>query len=307
MNRIDRLFAITVLLQSKARLRAQDLADKFEVSKRTIYRDLAALSEMGIPLIALPGEGYELMTGFFLPPLVFTPTEAQALFLGAQMLRQQAGGHWPSTAADALAKIAVVLPEATRLEAERLTEIIHFIWPKANFDLDAPWLVALQQAILARRVVRLRYHSRSRSETTERELEPHQLFYSNGIWYVEGYCRLRQDIRAFRLDRVDDLSLLADHFLPRPAEHPRPHPSVEVRVRFASSMERWVRERQHYAFVQEDVSDKPDSLVMCYRVDTMTELVPWLLSWGSAAEVLSPPELRRHLRSEAEKLLNMLT
>jgi len=206
MNRIDRLFAILLRLQSKKQIRAQDLAKTFEVSRRTIYRDIAALSEMGVPIVSLPGEGYELMEGFYLPPLIFTPVEASALFLGAQMLAGQAAGHLPENAECALTKIATVLPQATRQQVERLNEIIHFILPQARFNLDDPRLVTLQQAILEHRVVHLRYHSYSRNETTERDVEPHQLTYSNGAWYVTGYDRLQEDIRAFRLDRMDGLN-----------------------------------------------------------------------------------------------------
>ena len=98
MNRIDRLFAITLLLQARGRLRAKDLAVWFEVSERTIYRDIAALSESGVPVVSLPGEGYELMEGFFLPPLLFTSVEASALLLGAQMLTSHATGRLPASA-----------------------------------------------------------------------------------------------------------------------------------------------------------------------------------------------------------------
>ena len=127
MNRVDRLFAITLLLQNTDRVRAQDLADAFEISKRTVYRDIAALSEMGVPIISLPGEGYELMEGFYLPLLIFTAAEAGALFLGAQMLLQQAEGRLPAEAKSALAKITAILPKDTLQHVEHLTEIISFI------------------------------------------------------------------------------------------------------------------------------------------------------------------------------------
>src|SRR3712207_9474943 len=87
MNRMDRLFALVMLLQARKRLRADDLAAEFGVSRRTIYRDIYALNEAGVPIVSLPGEGYELMDGYFLPPLVFSPAEASALVLGAQIGR----------------------------------------------------------------------------------------------------------------------------------------------------------------------------------------------------------------------------
>lgn len=93
MNRIDRLFGILLQLQSKKRVHSKEMATAFEVSERTIFRDIAALIEMGVPIITEWGEGYELMEGFYLPPLIFTPDEASSLFLGARILSRQAAGN----------------------------------------------------------------------------------------------------------------------------------------------------------------------------------------------------------------------
>ena len=98
MNRVDRLFAITLLLQARRKIRARDLAEKFEINKRTIYRDMAALSESGVPIVSTPGEGYELIEGYYLPPLLFTPSEAAALFLSAHFLIANATGRVPKDA-----------------------------------------------------------------------------------------------------------------------------------------------------------------------------------------------------------------
>ena len=92
MNRIDRLFALLLTLEHRRRVRAQDLAEQFEVSKRTIYRDLSALGQMGIPIASLPGEGFELVEGYYIPPLMFTENEAVAMILGSRLLTQQAAG-----------------------------------------------------------------------------------------------------------------------------------------------------------------------------------------------------------------------
>jgi predicted DNA-binding transcriptional regulator YafY len=304
MNRIDRLFGILLYLQGKSHVRSHDLASTFEVSQRTIYRDVAALSEVGVPIVALPGEGYTLMEGFYLPPLVFTPSEAIALFLGARMLSIQPAGHLPGDAERALAKIANILPEPTRQYVERLTEIIRFFAPSERFNLDDPRLLILQQSILERRAVHLRYHSYNQNETTERDVEPHELSYSDGSWYVSGYCRLRQDIRNFRLERVEELKLLDETFPIRSIRAVTPEP-ILVSICFAETIVRWVRERQHYGFQREEPT--PKDVVMVYKVESTSEIKPWLLSWGAAAEVLSPQEFRDEIRQEAYKLADMLT
>ncbi len=198
MNRIDRLFAILLELQHKRRLRAQDLARQFEVSKRTIYRDLSALNQIGIPLAALPGEGFELVEGYYLPPLMFTESEAVALILGSRLLTQQATGSLAQGADSALAKIKVALPNPVRARSESLTDIIGFFTPKAKFDLDDPQLLLIQHAIREKRVLHLRYRGYQKEEVTERDVEPHQLFYADGVWYLEAYCRWRKGMRDFR-------------------------------------------------------------------------------------------------------------
>lgn len=306
MNRIDRLFAILLILQDESRIRAQDLAARFEVSKRTIYRDITALSEMGVPIVSLPGEGYELIEGFYLPPLIFTDNEAIALFLGARLLIQQATGALTTNAEDALSKISVALPKTTRHRVESLTNIIGFIAPQERFNMDDPRLMTLQQAIQSQRVIHICYHSYNRNEITEREVEPHQLYYSEGVWYVSGYCRLRQGMRSFRLSRIEKLALRPDTFV----KQARQEPSIEmvtVQIRFTAEVRRWVHERQHYAFQTEEVLPDNQGVLMTYCLSSLSEIIPWLLSWGAAAEVLAPSELREKIRQEAATLANMLT
>jgi predicted DNA-binding transcriptional regulator YafY len=305
MNRIDRLFAILLTLQRKRRVRAQDLARQFEISKRTIYRDMSALNQMGIPIASLPGEGFELVEGFYVPPLMFKEEEAVALTLGLRLLTQQAAGSLTQSADSALAKIQVVLPGQVRARSEALTNVIGFITLGQKFDLDDPQLLVIQKAIQEKRVLHLRYHGYQRDQVTERDVEPHQLFYSDGIWYLEGYCRLRKDIRAFRLSRIETLMPLKETFSKKRAGKAGEQNKIAVKIRFSAGIARWVRERQHYGFQREEVS--PDGVVMTYAVHNDSEITAWILSWGEAAEVLSPKELRNSLRETAKKLADLLT
>lgn len=306
MNRIDRLFAILLTLQHKRRIRAQDLSEQFEVSKRTIYRDLSALNQMGIPIAALPGEGFQLVEGYYIPPLMFSEDEAVAMILGSRLLMQQAAGSLPSSASQALTKLAVALPEQVRRRAEALTDIISFITPNEKFDLDDQQLITLQRAIQEKRIIHIRYHSYQKDEVTERDVEPHQLFYSDGIWYLEGYCRWRKDIRAFRLSRLERLELRQETFFKRRTGKAQNFQTMEVKIRFEPGAVRWVRERQHYGFQHEE-SPTPEGVTMLYRVHDRSEITPWIMSWGAAAEVLTPRELRKDLHETARKLANLLT
>jgi predicted DNA-binding transcriptional regulator YafY len=126
MNRIDRLFGILLRLQRAGRIRAQDLARHFEVSERTIYRDIAALNELGVPIISLPNAGYELPAGFSLPPLFFAPGEAAALALAVQLLLAQTTGATSQDAERALMKIAAILPRELRARVDELSAVVRF-------------------------------------------------------------------------------------------------------------------------------------------------------------------------------------
>ena len=307
MNRVDRLFAILLLLQRKRHVRALDLARVFEVSERTIYRDMEALSESGVPVLGTPGEGYELMQGYFLPPLLFTAAEANALFLGARMMISFTKGKVSTDAEQALNKIAIILPESMRNEMQRLSEIIGFYPFGARFDLYETHLATFQQAIRERRLVHMRYHSYSQDETTERDFEPGRLYYMNGQWYVDGYCRLRQDWRGFRLNRIETLCLLPDHFELRPPGEFIPGQPLTIRVRIAARIIRWVHERQYYSIQSEEPVSNSDDVIMTYYVDKCNDILPWLLSWGSAATPLEPPELCEIVQRELTMMLENLT
>jgi predicted DNA-binding transcriptional regulator YafY len=306
MNRIDRLFAILLNLQNKRRLRAQDLATQFEVSKRTIYRDMSALNQMGIPIVALPGEGFELVEGYYLPPLMFTEHEAVALLLGSRLLTQQSAGSLACSADSALAKIKVALPDQVRARSEALTNIISFITPKAKFDLDNPQLLLIQNAIQEKRVLHLHYRGYKKEDFTQRDVEPHQLFYADGVWYLEAYCRIRKGMRDFRLSRMEKVTPRRETFHKKRTGKIQPQPIIVIKIHFAPDAVRWVRERQHYGY-QGDEQETSHGTVMVYQVNHESEIIPWILGWGTSAEVLSPKELRQSLRETALNLANLLT
>lgn len=300
MNRVDRLFAILLMLQRKRHVRAQDLASTFEVSERTIYRDMEALYETGVPILGTPGEGYELMQGYFLPPLLFNVQEATALSMAGRMFIAQTTGQLAADSERALSKIHVVLPEHIRAELERLREVIGFVPSGPKFDFYEPNLAIFQQAIQEHRVLRINYHSYSHDETTARDIEPYRMYLLNGVWYVDAFCRLRQDHRGFRLNRVESVRLLEVRFgaqqPPRQSDLRVPR---EIRVRVTAKLVRWVREKMHYGYFAEQPVTDCDDVLMCFAVRDYSEIIPWLLSWGAGLEVVEPADLRDTLRREA--------
>jgi len=305
MNRIDRLFGILLQLQSKKRVHSKTLAASFEVSERTIFRDIAALSEMGVPITTEWGEGYALLEGFYLPPLIFTPDEASSLFLGGRMLSRQATGKIAEASYQALAKLETVLPKAAKEQVDELSETIRFMLPERRFNLEDRRLVTLRQAIKHHRVIDITYHSYTRNEVTQRQVEPHELIYAGDSWYMRGHCRLRQDTREFRLDRIDELRLLDEAFI-RLNSQDTPKAYEIVQLRFAGADQRWVDEYQNYAFHSEETL--PDgSVIMTYHPNHALEMKPWILMWGAQVNVLSPLSLRTAIREEVLRLAEILT
>lgn len=311
MNRTDRLLAIVLELQGKGKRRAEDLARTFETSKRTIYRDIEALCEAGIPVVSVPGQGYSLMKGYFLPPLSFTSDEATMLLLGSDFMAQNFDAQYRAAAQSASRKIAGVLPEPLREEVGYLQNSIRFITYSTPTDVaEHDMLQQLRRAIIEPTTVRFCYHARYPSDgqsasSTTREADPYGLVHSPGAWYLSAYCHLRQDIRNFRLDRISNLELLPATFQ-RPAnfqmgKREPERGSILVHVLFDSEVARWVRESRSYFIVNEE--ENAAGLLVTLKVRQESEVLQWLLSWGRHMRVLEPETLRKRLAEEAEAML----
>ncbi len=307
MNRTDRLLAIVLELQAKKQVRAEDLADTFEVTKRTIYRDIQALDESGVPIVAIPGQGYSLVDGYFLPPLTFSSDEAIMLLLGADFVGQNFDAQYREAAQSAGQKIVAVLPDKLRHEVDYLESSIRF------FALNGPFapetLQQLRRAIIQRRRVRFGYHARSRdgqsSERSTREADPYGLIHIADAWVLVAYCHLRQDIRHFRLDRMEDVTILDQKFTRPPdfkflsaEQDKRP---VIVRVLIDHESARWTQESP--SFFQVAAEAHVEGLLITFMVTQPSDVLHWLLSWGSHVRVLEPESLREMMAREAEGIL----
>ncbi len=310
MNRTDRLLAIVLELQGKGRQRAEDLAATFETSKRTIYRDIQALGQAGVPLISVPGHGYSLMKGYFLPPLSFTTDEATMLLLGSDFMAQNFDAQYRAAAQLAGRKIAGVLPEKLRDEVHYLQSNIRFIvmgGPEQSAEPEM--LQQLRRAIIERTIVRFRYHTRhaedGRDAQSTREADPYSLMHISNAWYLAAYCHMRQGMRHFRLDRMENLELLAKTFTRRTDfqmdNNQGRERNIIVRALFDKEVARWVHEsRSYYTLTEEETSE---GLMVTLRVRQESEVLQWLLSWGRHVHILEPESLRKRLVEEAEGML----
>jgi len=303
---MDRRLLILMRLREEAAVRASDLAKECGCSVRTIYRDLDALSLSGVPVAAMPGEGYRLVPGYHLPPVAFTADEAVQLLLGADIARGLGTPAQREATKSAVAKVEAVLRPETREVVSSLRERIRISqWMHGE---PSPWLPVLQQAVLQQRVLHLRYHSFSPDEITERKVEPHGLVYYANDWHMVGYCRLREAMRDFRASRIRDAELLPETFErmsestwhENDMEHQ--HRTFEVRVWIDESAVAWAREQPAFGFEREERGEGGSTFV--FACQDARRLMPWVLSWGGSARVVSPPEFAEDVRKQAESLVS---
>lgn len=312
MNRTDRLLAIVLEIQGRGKVRAEDLAGIFETSKRTIYRDIQALGQAGVPLMSTPGRGYALMEGYFLPPLSFSADEATLLLLGSEVMAKMFDAQYRAAAESASRKIAGVLPEKQRLQVQTLHSSLRLLGSGIQ---DRPEVQArlqqLRRAIIETRRIRFCYQARQTSDNgrlaTEREADPYLLVHSSNAWYVTGYCHLRRGVRNFRLERIDDLALL-DQTFTRPSDFDLEsvngrrtgNRSLKVRALFDAEVARWVQEAPSFFTVAQEAT--PGGWLVTLQVREERDVLQWLLGWGRHVRVLEPASLQRLMAEEAEAL-----
>ncbi len=307
VNRIDRLFAITLLLQSRRVVTGAEIAAHFEVSLRTVYRDLGALSEAGIPVVAEAGVGYSLPRGYFLPPVAFTREEAQALALGAVLLAKFGGRGSGEAAEGALLKIRSILSADGREGIARLSRSATVFGAGAAVP-GTQHLVACARAVSEQRVMRIDYVT-AQSARSQREVEPLGVVLFDFYWYMVAWCRLRKAMRSFRLDRVQALELLPER-VPL-----RPHFDLEAHLRSAFDEEMTTRVRLWFAdgFAVQRAERELGTCVQEKRRGDggweITALVwsePWIARWllpfGEHARVIEPEALAEAVRAEIARL-----
>jgi predicted DNA-binding transcriptional regulator YafY len=212
--RLSRLTAILTHLQAKRLITATELASKFGVSVRTIYRDIRALEASGVPIYTEEGKGYCLMEGYRLPPVMFTQEEANALITAEQLILKNKDASLSKHYSEAIEKIKSVLRYSTRDKVDLLSKRI-LVKPQIILENTSDNLGVIQQALTSFQVIKIVYQAENQQNTTSRMVEPFAIYTNEeGNWSLVAFCRLRQEFRVFRLDRISALEVLAEIFEP---------------------------------------------------------------------------------------------
>jgi predicted DNA-binding transcriptional regulator YafY len=301
------------MLQSRGTLKASELAEELDVSERTIHRYMGMLDEMGIPIYSERGPygGFSLVRGYKLPPLIFTPEEATALYLGSELVKDIWGASYHDAAVAATAKLDNVLPDALHQEVEQARRgLLVTGWLRRDYGPWAPILDELRRCVARRRQVRLVYQS-FRQEVTERIMDPYALALQWGNWYLAGHCHLRNDLRTFRVDRVQDVEPTGETFdIPSDfdaREHmrgmaaDRPATYYRVAVHFDPEVAHIVRERREE---WQDLTEQEDgSVILAFDAAELAWPSRWVLTYQDKATVIGPPELARMVRDAAQAIV----
>eukprot|EP01132_Coremiostelium_polycephalum_P018229 gene18229-21752_t len=214
MKRLTRLSAILLQLQTKRIINSTDLAEKFAVSVRTIYRDIRVLEQIGIPITSMEGKGYSLTEGYKIPPVMFTQQEANALITAGELIRLNKDSSLTSAYKEAVDKVKAVLNYSAKDKLELLSKRVA-VSPASLKEPTSSSLSLVQNALTSFTVLRIAYQAEGKNESTERFIEPFAFYYSlQQHWTLIAFCRWRNDFRMFRLDRIKTVYLTDLKFLP---------------------------------------------------------------------------------------------
>jgi predicted DNA-binding transcriptional regulator YafY len=314
MNRIDRLAAILIQLQSRPLVKAQDIANKFSISLRTVYRDVKALEEAGVPVIGEAGTGYRLMEGYKLPPVMFNMDEATALLTASKLVQSKTDTGISKHYTAALDKIRAILRHSEKDHIEEIDEhiavmthpaIVH--QPQTELHLQS-----ILKAIGRYLIIYIKYTSLEKSETTRRKVEPVGIYYLGSHWYLIGWCQLRNDYRNFRTDKITQFTITSE-------SNSKTHPPlqsfisqmsadkevIKVVIDVEPGIVKYLGEQKYYnGFVKEEKVG--DHIRMTFLTGSLMGFSRWFMLYGDHAKIVEPEELNDMVARIAENILKKL-
>lgn len=309
MNRIDRLTAILIHLQSKKVVRAEEMADRFEISLRTVYRDVKALMEAGVPIGSEAGKGYFIVDGYHLPPVMFTQDEAGAMLLAGKFVEKMSDKSVRKAFESAMFKIKSVMSEAEKDHLDHLQAHIEVFVSsrsaKNQGEFPDHFITDIQRAVVQKQVLKLDYIS-NQEELSQREVEPIGLFYYSGAWHLIAWCRLRNGYRDFRADRIKELVNTSKNFEGRNLLSLQEYFQtmfqtnqglMKAVITFDKSA---LGGRPVYGSISQ--TDLGHAIRAEFMMDDPNHMARWLLMFGSSAEIEEPESLKIRMAELIEEL-----
>ncbi len=312
MNRIDRLTAILIHLQSKQIVKAEEIAERFEISKRTVYRDIRALEEAGVPIGAEAGKGYFICEGYYLPPVMFTKKEAVAMLLAGKFIEKLTDEGTTIDYQSALYKIRSVLSTGDKEFISELGDYIDIklISSFADENKRCNFLGEIQNALVHQKILRIDYSSYYKEEYTKgRLIEPIGLCYYGLSWHLISFCKLRNDYRDFRIDRIQQLTVTEQSYERKERDSMdeyfknfiNSNELIEIIVRFDKKVYDELRtQKYYYGFIQQ--TELENKVEMVFLNDSFDYIGRWLLRFGNNAEIIKPNGLIHVMKKLASEI-----
>ncbi len=312
MNRIDRLQAIIIQLQTKKVVRAYEIADRFNISLRTVYRDIRAIEEAGVPIGAEAGIGYFLSENYNLPPIMLSQNEASSILLAGKFLPYLADKRIQESFDSAMNKIKAVLKPDQKEEIAKLESSInvasYFSTPNIP---DSIYIQEIQHALINNQLVNIQYHSNYKKQNTQRTIEPISLLYYANNWHLIAFCRLRNEFRDFRLDRISELELMNEKYKREIDKDYQHYMQIQkesislqqIYLEFPPGIAEAIKEIKYwYGFVNQEISAKNNWIKMNFISPDLQMFARWVISFGAQVNVISPKELTNKLIGLSEEL-----
>lgn len=314
MNRIDRISAILIQLQSRKLVRAEDIADRFGISLRTVYRDIKAILEAGVPLIGEAGKGYSIMDGYRLPPVQFTTEEATAFITAEKLIGKLTDSAIDNHYQSAMYKIRSVMrsEEKDYLETiENAIEVKESRYLPSNMS-SGNNLDVLLKSIHGKNQVEITYFATSTQKETQRIIEPIGIVFQGGYWTVIAYCQLRKDYRTFRVDRISAIQRKAktqeslhpalDNFLQKLTKEKE---LTEVVMEVDKDFLSYLGDQKYYnGFVSQEI--KEDKAILTFLTSSLVGFSRWYIMIGDIARIIKPQKVKDMAKKVIEKTLENL-
>lgn len=304
--KVDRLVSMIMILLDKKRIGAQELAEMFQVSPRTIYRDIDAINMAGIPIRSTSGVGggFEIMQNYKMDRKVFSTADLSAILMGLSSLSNMIRGE---ELVNALAKVKSFIPADKAKDIEcKANQIFIDLSPWIGNRNIQPYLEMIKTALQENRLLSFEYADRYGNKTA-RTAEPYQLVLKSGHWYWQGYCYLRNDFRLFRLSRISNLQIRNEVFVPR--DYPKPQLDIsdiletmqkEIIIRIHQS----VMDRVLDYCAYEDFSQDGDAhYIVRFPFIENEYYYNILFSFGDKCECLEPEYIRAEMKRRAHEIL----
>lgn len=313
MNRIDRLLALLIFLQSRRFVLAQEISERFSTSMRTVYRDIRALQETGVPVIFETGRGYSIQEGYHLPPVMFSRQEATALFTATKMARKLTDLSVQNNLDSVLEKVKAVIRYSDKEFIEAVENQILILHPTVHNPEEFPnnFLPKIQKALVEKVKISIKYMSPYKSITEDRKIEPVGLCFYGGRWHLVAFCLLRNEYRDFRLDRIKSLYLTDEKVV---SEHPalseyfplsgNTSEYFPVVLHFKKPLKPSIAEQKYYYGFMKEV-DMETYIEMTFFVNSAEWIANWILNQGSDVSIHEPHMLVEFIKQRVAELFQL--